>query len=258
VVPELKLGDDVILSGAAMNLGHEVRFTYIPELAGGRIGAANPYNVIAGSYLAVAAIAGNVGGITLETARQEIESVRQIIQSGIPSEVQPLSREAVLGNFLFAGLLGYYGQYVEMSKELGSRQGGHHYLSAGLGTFGYEPDVHVVLGMPMAVQRGAAIMNMPILSTFGYDGDGSVEARHARNNFILQVGVLSSVLEHVGARFRHRKPHVVGALFIHPDRLQHRPAEPAHDRNAELFQGNAKRHREVHALFCSRVSGWQT
>jgi len=58
-VPELRVGDEVLLTGPAMNLGHEMTFVFTPEFAGRQV-APNTYSVIAGSYLAIAAIARNV------------------------------------------------------------------------------------------------------------------------------------------------------------------------------------------------------
>ena len=61
VIPELKLNGQTVKSGNAMKLGEEVPFVTGVSFAGrGEVQSPRIYNVIAGSYLAVNAIAGNI------------------------------------------------------------------------------------------------------------------------------------------------------------------------------------------------------
>ena len=81
------------------------------------------------------------------------------------------------------GLLGYYGQFTALSYVAGLRQGAHHYLAAGIGSYGYEPEVEYTFGIPRSIHGGRAAMNIPIVNIYGHDGDGSEEAR--QGNYVL-------------------------------------------------------------------------
>src|SRR5690606_35271857 len=125
-----------------------------------------------------------------------LEATKAILEAQNPDQLANLTREDLLGELFHAGLLGYFGQYTALSYVAGLKQGGYHYLAAGVGSFGYEPTVDYLFGIPRSIQGGGAVMNIPIVNNFGYDGDGSDAAQQAKLNYILQVGTLSSALEH--------------------------------------------------------------
>lgn len=195
VVPELKVGDDVVMTGSAMNLGEELTFVFTPEFAG-RYAIPNKYNVIAGSYLAVAVVAGNVSTKALNDSKTRLEATKAILETQDTDQLDNLTRGDLLGDLFHAGLLGYYGQFTALSYVAGIKQSAHHYLAAGIGTFGYEPSVVYTFGVPKSIYDGGVVMNIPVVNVHGYDGDGSTEAKQSRLNYVLQVGTLSSALEH--------------------------------------------------------------
>lgn len=59
VTPQLKLEDQVIATGSPMSLGAELGFVFTPTLVD-RGDSPNTYQVVAGSYLSVAVVAGTV------------------------------------------------------------------------------------------------------------------------------------------------------------------------------------------------------
>lgn len=195
VVPELKVNDDVVMEGSAMKLGEELTFTFTPEFAG-RYAIPQKYNVIAGSYLAVAVVAGNVSPQALNDSKTRLEATKAILETQNPDQLGDLTREDLLGDLFHAGLLGYYGQYTAMSYIAGLKQGGHHYLAGGLGSYGYEPEVEYYFGTPREIFGGGAAMNIPIVNIYGFDGDGTAAAKQSKLNYVLQLGTLSSALEH--------------------------------------------------------------
>lgn len=195
VVPELKVNDDTVMTGSPMNLGEELNFTFTPEFAG-RYAIPNQYNVIAGSYLAIAVVSGNVSPRALDVANFRIREIKGILESQDRGSLQSLTREDLLGSLFHAGTLAYFGQYTAISYATGPWDGGHHYLAAGVGSYGYEPEVDYLFGIPRGIYGGGAAMNVPIVNVIGYDGDGSAQTKQARIDYILQLGAISSTLEH--------------------------------------------------------------
>jgi len=78
---------------------------------------------------------------------------------------------------------------------MGQQQNAQHYLAAGYGTFGYEPNVDYFFGVPRAIITGGAVMNIPILNITATDSPPDTAAED-KKNYILQIGILSSALEH--------------------------------------------------------------
>ncbi|NOX76209.1 MAG: hypothetical protein GXP17_06240 [Gammaproteobacteria bacterium] len=90
---------------------------------------------------------------------------------------------------------GYYAQYIALAKLIGQQQKAQHYLAAGYGTFGYEPNVDYFFGIPRAITTGGAVMNIPILNITATDSAPDTAAED-KKNYTLQIGILSSALEH--------------------------------------------------------------
>lgn len=195
VIPTIALNDDEILSAEPQYIGSEITYTTRIEMPG-RVGSPNPYRVTAGSYLSLGVIAGNVGPVAIQASQSNLYELGQVLASSSPTGIG-LSADEYLSHLFHGGLLSYYNQYTritDLMSDLDNR--GHHYLSGGVGSIGYEPDVHTVLGLPMAIRHGGVVMNIPILSTFGYDTTSDIQGREARVDFIMHVGMVSSALEH--------------------------------------------------------------
>jgi hypothetical protein len=191
VVPELKLNGQVIKTGSPMRLGEETTFGFDTELvSSGTI--RKSYNVIAGSYLAVAALAGSVSPAVLTDLQARLQNTQAILESGDPVLIDSLNREDVLGDMFHAGMLGYYAQYTTLSFLAGLPQVGHHYLPAGVGSLGYEPNVDYFFGTPRAIEPGGVALNIPIVNVAEVDGADAEGKKH----YVMQIGVLSSALEH--------------------------------------------------------------
>ncbi|MBW3567551.1 MAG: hypothetical protein KY410_06265 [Proteobacteria bacterium] len=107
------------MTGNSMNLGEELAFVFTPEFAG-RYAIPNTYNVIAGSYLAVAVVAGNVSPKALNDSKTRLEATKAILETQDPDQLGNLTREDILGDLFHAGLLGYYSQYTALSYVAGA------------------------------------------------------------------------------------------------------------------------------------------
>lgn len=190
VIPVLKVNDNVVLNGTPLTLGQDFEFVFTPSFVG-RGSIPNTYDVIAGSYLAIAVIAGNISPQAIAANQARLQATAAILGSNDATQLATLTRDQVIGDLYEGGILGYYGQYTALSYSSGLRQGGHHYLAAGIGNYGYEPQVSYVFGIPRTIHDGFSIMNVPIINVIGYDGSD----QSAKERFTLQIGMASSVLE---------------------------------------------------------------
>lgn len=190
VIPQLEVNGSVVETGTSMALGQELTFVFTPNFAG-RYSIPNTYNVIAGSYLDAAVVAGSVGQAELASLQSHVQQTQVAIQTQNSGQLAALTREDFLGDLFQVGLLDYYDQYTAFTYMSGLRLHGYHYLAGGVGTFGYEPQVTYAFGVPTAIHGGGAVMNVPIVNVVGYDGaDQSQKAA-----FTMQIGMLSSTLE---------------------------------------------------------------
>ena len=193
VIPELKLNGQTVKSGNAMKLGEEVPFVTGVSFAGrGELQSPRTYNVIAGSYLSINAIAGSVSSDELNKLKTTLKSTKTKLESKDKVQIAALTREELLGDLFRVGSLGYYAQLIGLNQILGLQSGVHYQLSAGTGTFGYEPKVSYFFGFPKAIQPGGAVFDIPLSFIVGVnEGDAA-----KKKEFVLQSGILSSTLEH--------------------------------------------------------------
>lgn len=190
VIPELKLNGAVIMSGSSMTLGQDLTFVFQPNFVG-RQTVQNTYNVSAGSYLDVATIAGNVSPGMLSSLFAKIQQTQAVIASQDSTQLQGLTAEELEGNIFQAGLLSYYAQYTSFADIMGVHTQGYFSLAAGMGTYGFEPHVDYLFGIPTDIRDGGAVMNIPIVNILGSDAENSNNLK----SYDTEVGVISSELE---------------------------------------------------------------
>ena len=186
VVPELKVAGATVMTGSAMALGTDLTFVFNPQFVG-RGERPFTYDLPAGAYLDVAVVAGSLNQKHLSDTRSTLQATATALQSGGAG----FTREQILGDLYHASMLGYYAQYMAMGYLMGLSQGGHHGLAAGLGSFGYEPQVDMFFGIPRSISAGGIVLNIPIVSVIAQDSDDAALSR----NFMTQLGMLSSALE---------------------------------------------------------------
>lgn len=191
VVPELKVEGDVVMVGAPMLLGQEIEFVFDPSFAG-RFTLPRSYKVIAGSYLVVAVVSGSLGKNSSDAAAGRIERTTATLLNRNPDELAALSRDDILGSMFFSGMISYLAHVDSLGKLMGRSQAAYFELAAGQGSYGYEPRVDSVFGVPRRLDEGGAVMNAPLIQITGSDDPDATK----RPQFAIQVGVLSSALEH--------------------------------------------------------------
>lgn len=200
VVPEVKVDGQIVSTGTPMAFGEDLPFTFFVMTLGGER-KPYQYNVAAGAYLSIAAIGGSVSPFEIRALETRVEITQSIVESGGSAG---LSREHLVGDVLYAGVLGYFGRYMLGTSVLEQASNARSYLAAGYGSFGYEPTVTYLFGLPHAIESGSAVMNIRLISSSGSTTGDRVKAR----DFFLKVGVLSSKLEH----------EIPEAMFVTPDR----------------------------------------
>jgi transglutaminase-like putative cysteine protease len=191
VIPVLTVDGNVVMSGAPMQLGDAITFYFAPAFVGRGV-YPNTYSVIAGSSLSVAVVAGTVSPAEIAAAQTRLAAVATTLQGTATTPV-PLTRETVMNDLFHAGVLSYYGELRALADEMGSRQNAYYELAAGVGTFGYEPKVQYLLGIPRELEPGDAIMNIPVTNIIGTDAPAAVSS----TVFTEEIGALQSTLESV-------------------------------------------------------------
>jgi hypothetical protein len=191
VIPELKVNGQTVKEGSPMQLGEELPFTTVINYRNyGKV--PYTYNVIAGSYLSVAAVGGNVSPEKLTNLKVQVEDTKAKLESNDTNLISGLTREDLLGDMFYSGILGYYSQFNSLTDAMGWFQSARHYLASGYGTFGYEPSVDYFFGVPRSLNPGGVAMDIPILRISGNNSQKVDD----KKNYNFQIGILSSVLEH--------------------------------------------------------------
>lgn len=198
VIPELRLDDVVIATGNVISLGEEVEFHFNPTLAGlGEL--PYRYSVISGSYLSIAAIANGVSGTVFDAVDSRLDQAAIDIL-GPPSVSAGIQRDEIMGDLFYAGLLGYYANYVSYANILGAGNRDQTELTAGLGSIGYEPKLESIFGIPRAISPGSIFGDLPLVRVVGVNESSSSGIGFSSNkDFNFMLGLVGSVLEHAVA-----------------------------------------------------------
>ena len=92
----------------------------------------------------------------------------------------------------YTGTLGYFAQLIGFN-QIGALQANTQYnLSAGYGTFGYEPKVNYTFGLLLSTGPGGVALDIPTNVVIASNNND----KQAELNFKLQSGIISSALEH--------------------------------------------------------------
>jgi hypothetical protein len=137
-------------------------------------------------------VAGSVSSRKLNDLQTSLNATKAVLESNDETQIASLTRQEILGDMFYTGTMGYFSQLNAISQVAGLGSGAQYQLASGYGTFGYEPKVDYLFGFPTAIQSGGVVLDIPLSIVTGAN-DGNVENRR---NFVMQVGVLSSVLEH--------------------------------------------------------------
>jgi hypothetical protein len=191
VIPEIKQGNDILLSGQILSLGEIVRIEY--EIQHPQRKYFNRYyDVIAGSYLALGVVGSNISVKNIIKIQNEIKKIKEIADHNDENEFKKISREDFLGNIFSLCVLAYYGHYVNLTKRLAQNRNMNHIMLPVIGTFGYEPYQNKLFGLIRGIDEYGMFMNVHVVNV-NQDKSGNIENK---KDFTFTTGVLSSTLEH--------------------------------------------------------------
>ena len=191
VIPEIKLNGVTVKQGSPMNLGYDLPLTYQLKTPL-ETHAPYTYKVPAGSYLSLAAIGQNVSADKLSALQTQLTDTKEKLESEDPALIETVTREALLGDIFYTGSMGYFTQYIALSHIAAISQQNTHNLSMGYGSFGFEPNVSYLFGVPATIEAGGIVVDVRIGRFIGTHHN-DIEVRKELNR---QVGILSSALEH--------------------------------------------------------------
>jgi hypothetical protein len=191
VVPELRIDGELVKTGVAMKLGEELEFVFQVKTPLQEF-PPYTYRVPAGAYLAIATVGQNVGIDDLTGVQARLEATKAVLESGDETAISGLGREELLGDMFHAGVLGYFAQYTALGHVLALQQRAGHTLALGYGSFGYEPNVNYLFGIPRTLTPGGAVFNIRVGDFAATNGVGS----ESLTRFRFQLGLMSSSLEH--------------------------------------------------------------
>ncbi len=147
VIPEIAVDGQVVKQGFAMRLGEDLTLVFQPTRLGQSL-ETQTYTVPAGAYLSLAATAGSVSPQVLQDLKTKLEQTKTTLESGNPDLIGTLTREDVLGDLFYAGVLGYFGQHTALGHISSLAQAARYNLGAGYGSLGYEPEVFYFFRLP--------------------------------------------------------------------------------------------------------------
>lgn len=196
VIPQIRVGEEVIDSGDPIRLGESLTFAFRMNLPG--VGQTKLYtaDVPAGSHLAVGVVADSVDpGRFAEISRRFAEA-QALLATGTVDDLlayAPNLTNRLAGDVFWGGMLEFYGKQLVVGDLLGLGAGsGRATLLSGIGTFGYRPETQFFFGLPRSIDLGTVVMDVPHLLYAAEASDGDPAARRL---LALQIGMAGSALE---------------------------------------------------------------
>lgn len=193
VVAELKIEGLTAKTSGPLRLGEEMLF-YNRIDEPNRAPFVDQRSIIVGSYVSFAVMGGSVSETRLTQLQAQVNVTRNTLETDDTQLIANLSREDLLGDVFYAGILGYFTQYRTLSSLMIRAQNGQFGLPLSAGVYSYEPNVSYFFGIPRAIEGGWASMDLHRIARLAVI-PGQSSAQNAQSNF--RLGGLSSALEHV-------------------------------------------------------------
>ncbi|QOC23500.1 hypothetical protein IC757_04995 [Wenzhouxiangella sp. AB-CW3] len=198
LTPEIKLNGEIILSGpSAVNaFTLETMLAFEVQQLVGQTKWGIPFKspIPKGSYVAIMANAGSVSTHALEAAQQRAEEAQYILENELEDQYDQIDRERLMGDLFYAGVLAYHAQLEGLGGLMAAQMSAEYRTNLSVGTYGYQPWVRYVFGMPMALDAGGVHMDLDYVPSHltKHNGSASQRAQAAQ-----PLGMLKSILENV-------------------------------------------------------------
>jgi hypothetical protein len=162
--PEIKLNGEIILTGpsAVDAFTLETMLAFEVQQLVGNTKWNMPFQspIPKGSYVAIMANAGSVSRHALEAAQQRAEEAQYILENELEDQYDQIDRERLMGDLFYAGVLAYHAQLEGLGDLMAAQMSAEYRTSLSVGTYGYQPWVRYVYGMPMALDAGGVHMDL--------------------------------------------------------------------------------------------------
>ena len=194
--PEIKLNGEIILTGPSAVDAFTLETALALEVQQ-VIGSSKwsiPYHtpVPKGSYVAIMANAGSVSTHALEAAQERAEEAQYILENELEDQYDQIDRERLMGDLFYAGVLAYHAQLEGLGGLMAAQMGAEYRTGLSVGTYGYQPWVRYVFGMPMALDAGGVHMDLDRVPSHLTKHNGSASQAATANE---PMGMLKSALE---------------------------------------------------------------
>jgi hypothetical protein len=196
--PEIKLNGEIILTGpsAVDAFTLETMLAFEVQQLVGNTKWNMPFQspIPKGSYVAIMANAGSVSRHALEAAQQRAEEAQYILENELEDQYDQIDRERLMGDLFYAGVLAYHAQLEGLGGLMAAQMSAEYRTNLSVGTYGYQPWVRYVFGMPMALDAGGVHMDLDSVPSHLTTHNGSASQRIAAAQ---PLAMLKSILENV-------------------------------------------------------------
>lgn len=192
VIPQLRINGELKKQGSPMILGTKMPLALSITMPAHGTNIVNT-SVTAGSHIVIPVVGGSVSNAQLDQIKSSINRTKLILESQNTALIPTLTSEELYGDIFYAGSLGYFATYLSIGKINSLQQNSHIMLAPSVGTYGYVPSVESFFGVPRIITTGGAQMDLFRIVTVNGTSDGD---KTKQVNFVKQMGILGSALEH--------------------------------------------------------------
>jgi transglutaminase-like putative cysteine protease len=196
VVPQIRLGEEVLMSAPAVRLGQSVSFGVDLNHPGVRQVAPHMARVVAGSQLSIVIFAGSANTTIFDRLHSRYGEAEALLATGSIDDILGYAdnfTSRLSSDAFHAGALEYFARQVTMADFMttGARLGRIHLVS-GAASFGYRPTPRFWFGIPRTLTLGSLGFDAPSILVHAQSSTGDAE----RNRLLMQrFGMLGSALE---------------------------------------------------------------
>ncbi len=205
VIPQVALDEIVIKSGSPMYMGYDLTLYYQIQMTTGQQ-MNKQYMIPAGSYVNLMFGAGSVSLKKLENVTNKINNTKGILESNDPNLIGALTDRSIFGDMFDSGSISYIAEYNTFNSLIGKQLGSNFNLSPVFGTYGFEPNVSYLFGLPININQGGIGLNIYTTRQIA-SNDNSL---NSFKQFNKSIGMMTSILEHAIPEQQLISPNISG------------------------------------------------
>lgn len=191
VVPQVALDEVVIKTGEPMYMGYDLTLYYQLEFTNGQR-MNKEYAIPAGSYVNLMFGAGSVSSENVNNTINNMATTKDVFEGGNENLISQLTDEKIFGDTLYFGSMNYLSQYKIFNKAVGKKMDSLFGLTPVFGTYGNEPNINYLFGLPINISKGGVSLNIYTTRQI-MNNDLKQQTRTLFNQYI---GINTSSLEH--------------------------------------------------------------